>query len=200
MHPRKLEAEAWRDALLAVSGELDGTVGGVPEDDVLASRRRTLYGRISRTGDVFATDAFLRLFDFPAAVATAEQRVTSTVPQGEGGRKPAVTSALKPGEMIAPEWPFAKLVSHAEAGALPAAGKVETRRELAAYIISPENERFAQVVANRVWKRYMGVGIVEPADDWSRGKASHPELLAYLGTEFMRSGYDMKHLARLVRY
>jgi hypothetical protein len=124
--------------------------------------------------------------------------VTSTVPQGEGGRKPAVTSALKPGEMIAPEWPFAKLVSHAEAGALPAAGKVETRRELAAYIISPENERFAQVVANRVWKRYMGVGIVEPADDWSRGKASHPELLAYLGTEFMRSGYDMKHLARLV--
>ena len=32
--------------------------------------------------------------------------VTSTVPQGEGGRKPAVTSALKPGEMIAPAWPF----------------------------------------------------------------------------------------------
>jgi hypothetical protein len=81
MHPRKLEGEAWRDSLLAVTGELDGTVGGVPEDDVLASRRRTLYGRISRTGDVFATDAFLRLFDFPAAVATAEQRVTSTVPQ-----------------------------------------------------------------------------------------------------------------------
>ena len=81
MHPRKLEGEAWRDSLLAVSGELDGTVGGPPEDDVLASRRRTMYGRISRTGDVFASDAFLRLFDFPAAVATAEQRVTSTVPQ-----------------------------------------------------------------------------------------------------------------------
>ena len=70
--------------------------------------------------------------------------------------------------------------------------------EVAAHIISPENERFAQVVANRVWKRYMGVGIVEPADDWSRGRPSHPELLAYLGEEFMASGYDMKHLARLV--
>ncbi len=124
--------------------------------------------------------------------------VTSTVPQGEGGRKPAVTSALKPGESIAPEWPFAKLVAHTAEGTLPAAGSVETRRELAAYIISPENERFAQVVANRVWKRYMGVGIVEPADDWARGRASHPELLAYLGREFMASGYDLKHLAKLV--
>lgn len=124
--------------------------------------------------------------------------VTSTVPQGEGGRKPAVTSALKPGELIAPEWPFAKLVAHAESGALPAAGTVSTRRELAAYIISPENDRFAQVVVNRVWKRYMGVGIVEPADDWSRGRASHPELLAHLGREFMLSGYNMKHLAKLI--
>lgn len=124
--------------------------------------------------------------------------VTSTVPQGEGGRKPAVTSALKPGETIAPEWPFAKLAAHADTSDLPAAGPVETRRELAAYLISPENERFAQVVTNRVWKRYMGVGIVEPADDWTRGKASHPELLAYLGREFMASGYDMKHLAKLI--
>jgi hypothetical protein len=124
--------------------------------------------------------------------------VTSTVPQGDGGRKPAVTSALKPGEMIAPEWPFAKLVAHAEGPPLPGAGAVDTRRELAAYIISPENERFAQVVSNRVWKRYMGVGIVEPADDWSRGRASHPELLAYLAREFMASGYDIKHLAKLV--
>jgi len=124
--------------------------------------------------------------------------VTSTVPQGEGGRKPAVVSALKPGEMIAPAWPFAKLVAHAEDGALPAAGSVDTRRELASYIISPENERFAQVVANRVWKRYMGVGIVEPADDWSRGRASHPELLKFLATEFMASGYDMRHLSKLV--
>ncbi|MBI2684845.1 MAG: DUF1553 domain-containing protein [Acidobacteria bacterium] len=140
------------------------------------------------------------LFSMAAMLAgkAVKLPVTSTVPQGEGGRKPAVTSALKPGETITPAWPFAKLVAHAEGDTLPAASKVDTRRELAAYIISPENERFAQVVANRVWKRYMGVGIVEPADDWSRGKASHPELLAYLSREFMASGYDIKHLAKLI--
>ncbi|MFO0365441.1 MAG: DUF1553 domain-containing protein [Acidobacteriota bacterium] len=124
--------------------------------------------------------------------------VTSTVPQGEGGRKPNVVSALKPGESIAPEWPFAKLAAHAATGDLPPANAKETRRELAAYLVSPENERFAQVVANRVWRRYMGIGIFEPVDDWARGRASHPELLAYLAQQFAFSGYDLKHLARLI--
>lgn len=123
---------------------------------------------------------------------------TSTVPMIEGGRKPIVTVALKPGEAIAPAWPFADLVRHEETGELPETGSLPSRRTVAAHIIAPENERFAQVVANRVWKRYMGVGIVEPADDWSRAKASHPELLQYLGREFMASGYDMKHLAKLI--
>ena len=106
---------------------------------------------------------------------------TSTVPMIEGGRKPVVTVALKPGESIAPDWPFKDLVAHDETGLLPQTGSLPTRRMVAARIIAPENERFAQVIANRVWKRYMGVGIVEPADDWSRVKPSHPELLEYLG-------------------
>lgn len=123
---------------------------------------------------------------------------TSTVPMIEGGRKPSVTLTLKPGEAISPEWPFKEFVSHDEQGLLPETGSLPTRKAVAARIIDPENERFAQVIANRLWKRYMGVGIVEPADDWSRVKPSHPELLHYLGREFMNSGYDLKHLARLI--
>ena len=38
-----------------------------------------------------------------------------------------------------------------------------------------------QVIVNRVWKRYMGLGLVEPADDWSQAKPSHPELLRLPG-------------------
>lgn len=123
---------------------------------------------------------------------------TSTVPMVEGGRKPVVTVALKPGEAIAPDWPFQKLAAHADTGDLPSVASVNSRQEVAAYVVSPENTRFAQVVANRVWKRYMGLGIVEPADDWTRGKASHPELLDFLAREFMASGYDLKHLSRLI--
>jgi len=123
---------------------------------------------------------------------------SSTVPLVEGVRKPGVSVTLKPGELIEPEWPFKNLMAHADTGWLPEGRSVPTRRALAAMIVSPENERFAQVAVNRVWKRYMGVGLVEPVDDWSHSKASHPELLEYLGREFVRNGYDMKHLARLI--
>ena len=81
MNPRRLEVEVWRDAMLAVTGELDRGVGGPPAGEILRSNRRTLYATISRTGDRFESDGFLRLFDFPAAVATSEKRETSTVPQ-----------------------------------------------------------------------------------------------------------------------
>ena len=63
---------------------------------------------------------------------------------------------------------------------------------------SPANERFAQVIANRVWKRLMGRGLVEPVDDWEKGEPTHPELLRYLGRELVRSGYDLKQLTRLI--
>jgi cytochrome c553 len=81
MNPRKLEVESWRDSLLAVTGELDRTRGGSPSERILESNRRTLYGKVSRNGDRFLSDEFLRLFDFPAPRVTSERRTTSTVPQ-----------------------------------------------------------------------------------------------------------------------
>jgi hypothetical protein len=48
-------------------------------------------------------------------------------------------------------------------------------RCLAAMITAPQNERFAQVIANRIWSRFMGRGIVEPVDDWEKGKPTHPD-------------------------
>ncbi|MGK0187828.1 MAG: hypothetical protein ACI9R3_003619 [Verrucomicrobiales bacterium] len=81
MNPRKLDVESWRDSLLAVTGDLDRTLGGEPITDILKSPRRTLYAIVSRTGDKFDSDAFLRLFDFPAASSTSAGRAVSTVPQ-----------------------------------------------------------------------------------------------------------------------
>ncbi len=80
MNPRRLDVEAWRDALLDITGELDRNLGGQPTDKV-DSRRRTLYFKVSRNGDVFATDEFLRLFDFPIMRASVERRPLSIVPQ-----------------------------------------------------------------------------------------------------------------------
>jgi len=74
---RRLEAEMWRDAMLAVSGRLDAALGGesaeLAKDD---NRRRTLYGFVSR----HELDPFLRLFDFPDPNITSDMRPVTTVP------------------------------------------------------------------------------------------------------------------------
>lgn len=77
MNRLRLEVEPWRDAMLAVTGELDRTVGGPPVD--LASggnRRRTVYAFISR----HQLNELLRLFDFPDPNITSDKRSITTVP------------------------------------------------------------------------------------------------------------------------
>ncbi|MBK8092954.1 MAG: DUF1553 domain-containing protein [Verrucomicrobiaceae bacterium] len=112
------------------------------------------------------------------------------------GRKPLINITLKVGAKVPPQWSLTEFCD--ESAAKLAEDPTNTRDQLAALITAPQNERFAQVMANRVWARFMGRGIVEPVADWEKGKPSHPELLKYLGREFVRGGYDLKHLARLI--
>ncbi len=115
----------------------------------------------------------------------------------EGGRKPLIQVTLKPGSKVQPKWRFTKFGDEASGAAL-AEHPEDTREQLAAIITGPQNERFAQVMANRLWARLMGRGIVEPVEDWEKGKPTHPELLQWLGREFVRNGYDAKKLVRLI--
>lgn len=117
-----------------------------------------------------------------------------------------VQVTLKPGSKVQPAWPFGDDFGAGLTAGLPTVSTVPTavettgdsREQLASLVTSPANERFAQVIVNRLWRRYMGQGIVEPVDDWEHGEPSHPELLAYLGRELVVSGYDLKHMARLI--
>jgi len=81
MNPRRLDVEAWRDALLSATGELDLSVGGESVSNITKSSRRTIYASISRSGEEFKSDVFLRLFDFPSSRSTSEGRASSIVPQ-----------------------------------------------------------------------------------------------------------------------
>jgi hypothetical protein len=70
---------------------------------------------------------------------------------------------------------------------------------VAQLLIDPANPRFAKTIVNRLWKRYLGLGLFEPQDDFRLDHApSHPELLAWLADDFMRNGYDLKHTIRLI--
>ncbi|MFT5469706.1 MAG: hypothetical protein ACI8UO_004828 [Verrucomicrobiales bacterium] len=126
--------------------------------------------------------------------------LTSSVPMDklhERARKPLIQVTLKPGTSIEPGWPFKDFVSEKDVAPLVENPKSK-RDQLATLITAPSNERFAQVMANRIWQRIMGRGIVDTVQDWEKGNASHPDLLHWLGRELVASNYDTKTVARLI--
>ena len=142
------------------------------------------------------------LFEIAALLNTAPLRVpeTSSVPMDklhQGGRKSLIEVTLQPGTTVEPAWPFEDLVSR-QTGVELSENPENSRDLLAALITAPQNQRFAQVTANRIWKQIMSRGIVDTVEDWQKSDPTHPELIAWLGREFTRSGYDMKALARLI--
>ncbi len=73
---RRLDAEALRDSLLFVSGNLDENCGGPPQElTSLENKKRTVYGRIRRS-----PDGMLQLFDFPDPTVSGDQRSATNVP------------------------------------------------------------------------------------------------------------------------
>src|SRR5262249_41940241 len=77
MNRRRLDVESWRDAMLAVGGRLDPSIGGPSVSlDAPANHRRTFYAAISRHDLAW----MLRLFDFPDPNITSSGRVETTVP------------------------------------------------------------------------------------------------------------------------
>ncbi len=80
------------------------------------------------------------------------------------------------------------------------ATEADRRRALADWIASPKNPLFARVMVNRLWHYHFGVGLVDTPSDFgfNGGRPSHPELLDWLADEFVRSGYSVKHMQRLI--
>ncbi|HIA63172.1 MAG TPA: DUF1553 domain-containing protein [Planctomycetaceae bacterium] len=79
-------------------------------------------------------------------------------------------------------------------------GRRANRLDLADWMIDSNNPLTARVFVNRLWKILFGNGLAQPLDDiGSQGsRPLHPELLDWLAIEFMESGWDVKHMVKLL--
>lgn len=96
------------------------------------------------------------------------------------------------GEVTAPDVPFEATTSE-----LPT--EASRRQRLAAWITSKDNQYFAKSYVNRLWGYLTGTGIIEPIDDIRAGNPpTNPELLDWLTSEFIESGFNSQEIVRAI--
>jgi hypothetical protein len=92
---------------------------------------------------------------------------------------------------IKPGWPFANAEPDFRDGRIEA---------FADWLTAPENPLFARVAVNRLWQWHFGEGLLKSTSDFGAlgGKPSHPALLDWLASEFVRREFSMKQMHRLI--
>ncbi len=149
----------------------------------------------------YETAAFFAQVDIKPDPASAGKTIGGTAVEGAkplyeiiGDKAEGEMNHLRTNAPVAPRVPYdTQLISQG-----PAAP--ESRREqFAAWMTSPDNDYFAMSYANRIWGYLTGTGVIEPLDDIRAGNPpSNPDLLQHLTNEFVQSGFDVRHLMRLI--
>ena len=109
-------------------------------------------------------------------------------------------SAQAKGDVVEPGFPTVLSPPEPEIEPKPENNSTGRRLALARWLASPDNPLTARVMVNRIWQHHFGRGIVRSANDFGfQGTPpTHPELLDWLAVEFVESGWDIKHMHRLM--
>jgi len=183
------------EALWPLPADLAGVLA-LPETERTIEQKRQLsahYRRLSPTVRQLERELFhLNLREAELAGARYTSLVMQELPEPRQTYVHVRGNFLERGKTVAPGVP-------AFLPALPA-GAVTNRLVLARWLMDPENPLTARVTVNRLWERFFGTGLVKTSEDLGRqGEApSHPALLDWLATEFLRVKWDVKAIERLM--
>jgi len=121
------------------------------------------------------------------SVAADEPRTVRILPRGNW--------MIETGEILQPALP-----AYLAGAATNVEGRRLNRLDLAEWIVSRKHPLTARVFMNRLWKQFFGTGLARVLDDFGmQGEPPvNPELLDWLACEFMDSGWDVKHMVRLI--
>jgi len=116
-----------------------------------------------------------------------------------GGSYTSPEDEVRPGFLAATLDGSAPVMKPAEVSA-PRPGTSGRRTRLVKWMLDDDNPFTARVMVNRIWQGHFGRGLVANANDFGTQTPppSHPELLDWLAAEFMRSGWNIKHMHRLI--
>jgi hypothetical protein len=111
--------------------------------------------------------------------------------EGKTTKNPVGVSQPRTGQFMKPQ-PLDRSTIEIPADADP-------RVRLASWITDPKNEAFSGAMVNRLWKHYLGVGLVEPVDDLrASNPPTNPALWRALNQEFVSHKFDLRQLMRVI--
>jgi hypothetical protein len=158
--------------------------------DVLAAYFRDHADHPHRRAIAAAAEARKQLAEFQASLPTT--MVMKELPQ------PRDAFILKRGEY---DKPSEKVVRGLPAALPPLPHDAPVNRlGFARWLVSPDHPLTARVWVNRQWEKFFGTGLVKTVDNFGLQSEppSHPELLDWLATEFVRLKWDMKELQKTI--
>jgi hypothetical protein len=218
-HDHKFEPLTMHDyyRLVAVFDPLARPRDGRTERDAWAAageHRAALLRRDRKIADLERLNNTLRLIaGGPANGVVAEiaalKRQTPDAPRGyfltEDSPTPPTTHILlrgspdRPGAKVGPGVPTV-LADRQPAFLPPDEYTTRRRLSLANWIADPANPLTARVIVNRVWQWHFGDGLVRTESDFGKHgqPPTHPELLDWLADRFVRDGWSIKRLSRLI--
>jgi mono/diheme cytochrome c family protein len=198
------DVRVWKEVVSPESAEIIAVPEGIDEVLALRPEQRTAAQAAKLRAwflESHAPEAVRRAAREVGELGRERERFYEAIPTTmvmEETARPRDAFVLKRGEYdkrgvrVAPGVPAAL-------GALPA-GVPNNRLGFARWLVSPDNPLTARVAVNCSWQMFFGTGLVKTVEDFgSQGEwPSHPELLDWLATEFVRSGWDVKGLQRLI--